>query len=85
MARKADITKMTPFGEAVMCQLKAHDMTQKKLAAKICVSTVHLNSIMKGKAKPSFRTVVQIARELDMDAGELAKLVLKEQITDANG
>lgn len=85
MARKADITKMSPFGEKVMHQLEERGITQKALARSICVSAQHINLIMMGKVNPSLRTVSQIAKELDIDAGELTKLVLKEQISDANG
>lgn len=78
MARKSSPEKMTTFGKKVCGRLNELNMTQKELADKLYVNHVYLNQIFYGKYQVQMRMIVSIAKELDMNAMELAGAAINE-------
>ena len=76
MSRTDNPEKMTEFGKMVCMRLREVNMTQKELADHIY--NVYLNRIFYGQSPVQMRIIVSIAKELNMDAVELAGAALYE-------
>ena len=79
MSKKANPQNMTAFGKEVTQKLLEKGISQTELANRIYINNVYLNRMFYGKYPVQMRTIVAIAKELDMDAGRLAGVVLNEQ------
>lgn len=79
MSRTATPEKMTAFGREVTLQLMKKGISQTELAKRIYLNHVYLNRMFYGKYTVQMRTIVAIAKELDMDAAELAAMVLSDE------
>lgn len=78
MSRTATPQKMTAFGREVSQRLKEKELSQVELAKRIYLNHVYLNRMFYGQYPVQMRTIVAIAKELDMDAAKLAGVVLNE-------
>lgn len=76
MSRTDNPENMTEFGKKVCMRLREVNMTQKELANHIYLNNVYLNRIFYGKSPVQMRIIVSIAKELNMDAVELAGAAL---------
>lgn len=79
MSRTATPEKMTVFGREVTQRLLEKGISQTDLAKRIYLNNVYLNRMFYGKYPVQMRTIVSIAKELDMDAAELARMVLNDE------
>lgn len=79
MSRKASPQRMTTFGKEVNKRLQQMGISQMELAKRIYLNHVYLNRIFYGQYPVQMRTIIAIAKELDMDAAELAKMVLNDE------
>lgn len=79
MSKKAAPEKMSVFGKKVTDKLMEKGITQAQLAKRIYLNHVYLNRMFYGQYPVQMRTIVAIAKELDMDAAELAGTVLNDE------
>lgn len=79
MARKVTPERMSAFGKKVTEKMMEKGITQVELAQSIYLNHVYLNRMFYGQYPVQMRTIVAIAKELDMDAAELAGTVLNDE------
>lgn len=79
MSRVATPEKMTAFGREVTQRLLEKGISQTDLAKRIYLNHVYLNRMFYGKYPVQMRTIVSIAKELDLDAAELARMALNDE------
>lgn len=79
MSRKASPEKMTAFGKMVSERLGELGVSQKELAKKLYINHVYLNRLFYGDYVVQMRTIVSIAKELDIDVVKLAEAALNER------
>lgn len=79
MSRTATPEKMTAFGCKVTKRLLEMGMSQTDLAKRIYLNHVYLNRMFYGEYPVQMRTIISIAKELEMDAVELAGTVLNDK------
>ena len=79
MSRKMNNVDMSVFGQLVYTKLKEKNMSQKDLASRLYISQTYLSRLMYGAYPVQMRTIKQIAKEIDMDASDLAIAALKNK------
>lgn len=79
MSRKATPERMTAFGKEVNRRLLEKGISQVELAKRIYLNHVYLNRMFYGQYPVQMRTIVAIAKELDIDAAKLAGVVLNDK------
>lgn len=79
MSRVATPEKMTAFGREVTQRLLEKGISQIDLAKRIYLNNVYLNRMFYGEYPVQMRTIVAIAKELDIDAAELARMALNDE------
>lgn len=57
------VSNREEFGANLRAAIEARDMNQKQFAARIMVSTTHLNMILQGHRSPSFQMILLILNE----------------------
>ena len=59
------------IGARIASLRKARKMTQEQLAARMEISIPYLSSIERGRENPTLNTLINLARCLDLDLGEM--------------
>ena len=68
---KKDMDIKERIGARIASLRKARKMTQEQLAAKMEISIPYLSSIERGRENPTLNTLINLARCLDLDLGEM--------------
>jgi len=65
------VTPAQQFGANVARAREQRGLSQSQLARKVGVVDTYISRIETGRAQPSFRLLLALARQLDMPPGEL--------------